>query len=248
MYECICAYTSVYVKNRISDQVHLTVSRNRTNRIQWDYPKTHLVVFRSWIINIYIKINIKICVFWICSTGNGDNGLWGGWMTINKLKIQLITNSSGFRVGLAGASLKVALTPQMHQELHWECIGTSVLMLMHPKIQMKNAKIQKNIAKGTTEPGINYFNRINNWKSQTISFTSHKPNSHRSDCKWRNLGQTSAWFGLAEGKNICNNWQIHVSTWRNLCHHFEKSRPNFNFVSTRSSVSELMNPGLIKMW
>ena len=170
-------------------------------------------------------------------------------MTINKLKIQLIRNSSGFRVGLAGASLKVALTPQMHQELHWECIGTSVLMLMHPKIQMKNAKIQKNIAKGTTEPGINYFNRINNWKNQTISFTSHKPNSHRSDCKWRYLGQTSAWFGLAEGKNISNNWQIHVSTyWRNLCHHFEKSRPNFNFVSTRSSVSELMNPGLIKMW
>ena len=122
----------------------------------------------------------------------------------------------GFALGLAGASLKVALTPQMHQELHWECIGTSVLMLMHPKIQMKNAKIQKNIAKGTTEPGINYFNWINNWKNQTISFTSHKPNSHRSDCKWRNLGQTSAWFGLAEGKNICNNWQIHVSTWRNL--------------------------------
>ena len=215
MYECICAYPSVYVKNRISDQVHLTVSQNRTNRIQWDYPKTHLVVFKSWIINIYIKINIKVCVFWICSTGNGDNGLWGGWMTINKLKIQLITNSSGFRVGLAGASLKVALTPQMHQELHWECIGTSVLMLMHPKIQMKNAKIQK-YKKSTTEPGINYFNRINNWKNQTISFTSHKPNSHRSDCKWRNLGQTSAWFGLAEGKNICNNWQIHVSTWRNL--------------------------------
>ena len=143
MYECICAYPSVYVKNRISDQVHLTVSQNRTNRIQWDYPKTHLVVFKSWIINIYIKINIKVCVFWICSTGNGDNGLWGGWMTINKLKIQLIRNSSGFRVGLAGASLKVALTPQMHQELHWECIGTSVLMLMHPKIQMKNAKIKK---------------------------------------------------------------------------------------------------------
>ena len=66
----------------------------------------------------------------------------------------------------------------------------------------KNTKI---IAKGTTEPGINYFNRINNWKNETISFTSHKPNSHRSDCKWRNLGQTSAWFGLAEGKNIYNN-------------------------------------------
>ena len=58
------------------------------------------------------------------------------------------------------------------------------------------------------------------------SLSHHTNQTHIAvNCKWRNLGQTSARFGLAEGKNICNNWQSHVSTWRNPCHHLRNLGP-----------------------
>ena len=69
------------------------------------------------------------------------------------------------------------------------------------------------------------FQKLSNISSRLLtSFKSHKHSSRRSDCRWRNIEE------------------IYSTTWRNPSKKFEKSRPNFNLVSTRPSMGLGMSP------